>query len=137
MTKQSKKVALFTLSFEVNGRQISATLTADQIARLVNVSKKTARRWIDGTQHPHPHTLELLRMKVFGAIPGSAWSGYYVTDNGLHTPSGGCVEPRDVDALVWLRGIYYQGVRDNERKKEELDGLIKLLPTADLRRIRR
>jgi len=132
MPKRSKKTALFTLTHSAHGRTSTAALTADQIARTVDVSMKTARRWIDGTQSPSPQTLELLRIKVFGLLPDPAFTGFY-SDNGvIHTPSGGALRPDDLDQLLWLRGLYYRGIQDNKSKQEEIEEMMRLLPRVDL-----
>lgn len=132
MTNRSKKTALFTLTHTVNGRTRSAALTTADITRLVGVNAKTARRWIDGTQCPSDQTLELLRIKAFGILPDPAFAGFYAEDGYLTTPDGGQLDKRDLIACIWLRGIYYRGIRDNESRQEELDNILKLLPQIDL-----
>lgn len=131
MTNESKKTALFELDYNSNGRTQTIKLSVEQLVNTVGVSPKTARRWIDGTQRPHPHTLELLRIKVFGLVPDPAFSGFYFSDGAIHTPDGGNVSPRDLNALVWLRGLYFRGIKDNKAKQEEIDGILKLLPRID------
>lgn len=134
MTKKSKNEPLFLLPLTVNGYETAVTLTSGQLSELVNVSKKTARRWIDGTQRPHPHTLELLRIKVLGLIPDPAFDGFRVENGKLYLPQGGAVTPDDLEQLVWLRGLYHRGLKDIDRRKEEINALFDVLPHADLLR---
>lgn len=134
MTTRSKKSLFFSLSQNVNGRELSTALTVDQLARLAGVSQKTARRWIDGTQRASPQTLELLRIKCFGLLPDPAFNDFFIDDGCIRTPSGDLLTPRDLDACVWLRGLYYRGIEDNRRRKEELDSLLELLPVTDILR---
>jgi len=132
MTKRSKKTALFTLTHTVNGRTRSAALSAETIKRLIGVNEKTARRWMDGTQRPSPQTLELLRIKVFGLLPDPNWAGFYAEQGVITTPDGGQLTPGDLKALIWLRGVYYRGIKDNQSKQEELDNILELLPRVDM-----
>ncbi|WP_412470540.1 MULTISPECIES: hypothetical protein [unclassified Halobacteriovorax] len=137
MAKQSKKVPLFNLSTVINGQSYEVALPVSRVSQLAGVSSKTARRWIDGTQQPHPDTLELLKIRVFGLVPDPAFSDYFIHEGVLHTPTGQRLEPRELEIFVWLRGLYYRGIEDNKRRKEELDELLRLLPAADLLRQRR
>lgn len=121
----------FSLSHTINGREIHATLSIAQLVKLAQVSQKTAQRWIDGTQTPHPHSIELLKIKVFGLLPGDAFQDYYVARGCLITPTGEQIEPRDLDVHVWLRGLYYRGLEDIKRERKELQHLLERLPLAE------
>lgn len=132
MTKKSKKVSFFFLSHRLGGRNLTAQLGYKELSTLAGVSQKTARRWINGTQEPHPHSLELLRIKVFGLIPHSGFESYQVYQGKLRTQTGDYIEPRELDAVTWLRGLYYRGIDDNKKEREELNALLALLPSADL-----
>ncbi len=132
MTRKSKKLRFFYLSHSTSGRSWQVELGLKDLARLAGVSEKTARRWIDGTQEPHPHTLDLLRIKVFGLIPHPGFEHYQVYNGKIRTQSGEMIDPRDLDALTWLRGLYYRGLQEVQQDRAQVNEILALLPSADL-----
>lgn len=84
-----------------------ATIEMNELARLTGCAPKTVKRWIDGVQIPHRHTLELARLRYLGLLPDPKFEGFTVTNGILKTPSGDQITVRDLEAFFWLRSIYY------------------------------
>jgi len=126
-----KCTVFYNLEHEINGIPFHATLSVPEVCKTLDVSPKTVRRWIDGTQTPSPHSIELLKIRVFGILPDPEFAGFRVEDGLIKTPSGEAITPSDLEAMTWLRGLYSQGIRDNDARRKEMDQIAKMMPQVD------
>lgn len=126
-----KCTVFYNLEHEINGISFHATLSVPDVCKALDVSPKTVRRWIDGTQAPSPHSIELLKIRVFGILPDPDFSGFRVESGFIKTPSGQTITPSDLESMAWLRGLYSQGIRDNDARRKEMDQIAKMMPQVD------
>ncbi|MCV6589736.1 MAG: hypothetical protein OIF57_11970 [Marinobacterium sp.] len=70
-------------------------------------------------------------------MPDSAFDGFFVEDGCISTPDGGQLTPDDLTSMVWLRGLYWRGLKDNQSRQEELDDILQMVHRVDLIRRKR
>ena len=88
-------------------------------AQLCYKSPSTIYKWING--HPvDPASLELLHLKVFGTLPFDEWQGFRFHPDGLKTPCGRTLTPKDLIDTGFMNAVYRDTQKINEELLEEI-----------------
>lgn len=97
-----------------------------ELARLCQVSLKTATRWKNGQTVPPATAILVLRLKYHGdlGVLSGEWEGWYYRDGTLISPDGWRIDRNDALAVPLLHGhikALQAQVADLEAREEALE----------------
>ncbi|MCW8917493.1 MAG: helix-turn-helix domain-containing protein [Gammaproteobacteria bacterium] len=96
-----------------------ARLTLDQAADLAGVCRRTYRRQELGQSRIHPAIYRLF-MSRCGWLPDPAWSGWFIGQGKLWTPTNWGIEPGELVSLPYLYAMIAElKRRDGQQKSPE------------------
>lgn len=105
-------------------------LGANDIAALVNVTYKTALRWLHGHQNPSPQIIELLYLKACKRVlPATKqWQKIYIdADQERIQTDGSCMYLAEVQDYLWTKRLQSSRIEALEKQlnaaNEEIDRL--------------
>lgn len=117
---KNKEFLFMTKRYNNKGRldytfgQIYRSLSATDAADMAYVHIKTAQRWINGTQQPHPAVAELLKLKATGRILPDNYTEVFSNGRALVVPGG-----REIQQSAWLTIDHLQAAVDNLHQQNE------------------
>jgi hypothetical protein len=79
----------------------SLTEQIDIISNALDISARTARRWLSGEAIPHPCAVRLLYQLKQGIPQTGRWAGWRITPDNIITNTGETISP-DMIGRLWL-----------------------------------
>ena len=112
-----KKTHFLRLDYTAAGRESFRNLSADDLVRLLSVSRQTAYKWIQAGRVLDADKLRLLRFLVGGDIPWPEWERWRLcpSTNLLLAPNGYTFAPGELMYLSLQKQLLRETQAENAR----------------------
>lgn len=123
MKKYYEKKTL-TIAHRDKYREVTQRLNAEEIAKLANVTEKTAYKWLNQTHKIDAAKLELIKIKALGIIPKPGWEGFFFDDKGnLVSRNGFSINSEQIGYFTLIKQLNSLLRIENAELKAEIETL--------------